>query len=111
MSKQRVKMPVQERAKQFAPFSPLKGLTAALMRRERQRVLVDKKLVSQDLAAENDRVLHLLAPGVMAEAVYYDNGEYIKKRGLVAEISARKKYVKIVDTVVGFEDLFEIKIG
>ena len=111
MSKQRVKMPVQERAKQFAPFSPLKGLTKALSVKERQRVLVDKKVVSEDMAAENDRILHLLKAGDMAEAIYYDQGEYIKRRGLVAAISAEKRYLKIVDTVIAFDDLFEIKLG
>ena len=47
----------------------------------------------------------------MAEAIYYDQGEYIKRRGLVAIISAEKRYLKIVDTVIAFDDLFEIKLG
>jgi len=111
VSKERVKMPIGERAKQFAPFSPLKGLSKALMAKERQRVLVDKKVVSEDIAAENDRILHTLEPGMMAEAIYYDEGEYIKRRGLVTQLSAEKKFVKIVDTVIAFDDLFEIKIG
>ena len=108
-NKPRNKMPIIERAKQFAPFSPLKGLSRALAAKERQRVLVDKKIVSADLAAENDRVLHMLYPGVMAEAVYYDSGEYIKKRGLVAEIEPAKRLVRLVDTVISFDDLFEIR--
>ncbi len=109
-NKPRVKMPVLERAKQFAPFSPLKGLTRALISKERLRVLVDKKLPSADLAAENDRVLHESAPGMMAEAIYYDNGEYLKKRGLIAEVNPAKRYVRIVDTEISFDDLFEIRL-
>ena len=108
-NKERVKMPILERAKQFAPFSPLKGLGRDLAKKERLRVLVDKKIVSEDMAAENDRVLHGISVGDMVEAVYYDAGEYIKKRGLVAEISAEKKLIKIVDTPISFDDLFEIK--
>ena len=109
-SKQRVKMPVAERAKQFAPFSPLKGLSKALSAKERQRVRVDKKVVSEDIAAENDRVLHALSAGMMAEAVYYDDGEYIKKRGLVAGIDPEKRMLKIVDTEINFDNLFEIRM-
>ena len=108
-NKPRVKMPVLERAKQFAPFSPLKGLARSLAKKERMRVLVDKKIVSEDMAAENDRILRSVSVGDMVEAVYYDSGEYIKKRGLVAEISAEKKLIKIVDTNILFDDLFEIR--
>ena len=78
--------------------------------KERQRVLVDKKLVSADLAAENDRLLHIAAPGMMAEAVYYDKGEYLKRRGLIAAIEPQKRYIRIVDTTISFDDLFEIRL-
>lgn len=110
MSKLRPKMPVSERAKQFAPFSPLKGLSQALAKKERLRVLVAKKEVSEDMAAQNDRVLHMASPGMMAEAVYYDQGEYLKKRGLIAAVDPQKRFVKIVDTQISFDDLFEISL-
>ena len=110
MSDLRVKMPILERAKQFAPFSPLKGLSRALATKERQRVLVDKKVVSEDMAAENDRALHMAAPGIMAEAIYYDNGEYLKRRGLIAVVDPAKRIVRIVDTEISFDDLFEIRL-
>ena len=110
MNRPRVKMPISERAKQFAPFSPLKGLQRALSQKERLRVLVKKREVSEDMAAENDRALHIARPGMMADAIYFNNGEYIRRRGLVAKIDAKKRIIRIVETEISFDDLFEITV-
>lgn len=110
MSKLRVKMPVSERAKQFSPFSPLKGLRQALAKKERLRVIVKKREVSEDMAEENDRALHMARPGMMADAVYFNNGEYIRRRGLVAKIDAERRVIRIVETEIDFDDLFEITV-
>ena len=49
-SKPKQKMPIEERAKQFMPFSALKGLEEALASKE--KIIVPKKELTQDYAEE-----------------------------------------------------------
>ena len=54
-NKPKQKMPIADRAKQFMPFSALKGLEEALKTKERQ--IVDKKELSEELSRELSRNL------------------------------------------------------
>lgn len=106
MNHKREKMPIQERAKQFAPFSPLRGLHEALAKME--RVVVPKAELSEERAEELNRVLLQIAKGDMVNAVYYSEGEYVKMMGKVARINPSEGFLQIVDTKISFEDLYQV---
>jgi len=105
-NKARGKMPMSERAKQFAPFSPLRGLHEAL--RQMERVVVPKAELSEERAEELNRVLLQIAKGDMVTAVYYSEGEYVKVTGKVARINPSERILQIVDTKIRFEDLYQV---
>lgn len=105
-SKPKNKMPLEERAKQFMPFAALKGLPDALAAKE--KITVPKIELSEEMAEELDRKLHLLLKGQMASIVYFHKEEYVKLTGMVARIDPACRFVQIVNTKIAFEDILDI---
>lgn len=103
----KTKMPVAERAKQFMPFAALKGLPDALAARE--KITVDKHLLTEEKANELDLKIRQLTPGVMATVIYYHDGEYIKITGKVARIDTTSRLLQIVNTKISFDDMYDIE--
>lgn len=100
------KMSREERAKQFMPFSALKGLEEALA--EKEKIVVPRIELSEDSAVELDRKMHTLERGKMATVVYYHKDEYLKLTGVVAKIDEDSRILQIVNTKISFEDIFDI---
>ena len=106
--KKRGKMPIEERAKQFAPFSALRGLPETLVKME--RVLVPRKELSEERMEELNRKLCQLQRGTMASVIYFSNGEYLRLSGMVAGVDANRHLLRIVDTMIGFDDIYDISV-
>lgn len=100
------KMSTADRAKQFMPFSALKGLEDAL--KEKEKIIVPKIELSEDNAIELDRKMHTLKRGKIATIVYYDNENYLKITGMVAKIDKDNKILQIVNTKISFDDIYDI---
>jgi hypothetical protein len=105
----REKMPVSERAKQFAPFSALRGLPQELA--EKERVIQPRKIPSADMAEQLDRMLQTLRPGHMVTVVYYCGDGYRHKTGMVARVDCRLRILQVVEEEISFDDLFEIRLS
>lgn len=95
-----------DRAKQFAPFDALKGLREELAKRE--KVLVDKIELSDDMKTEIDYKLHQINVNDMVSLIYYSDGEYIKKCGMVVKFSPTSRIIKVVDTIIPFDNIYDI---
>ena len=105
-NKPRNKMSVQNRAKQFMPFAALAGYEAALASKE--KVVVPKVELSEDMALELNRKMLLLEKGTMASIVYYKNGEYLRKTGMIAKIDTTCRILQVVSTKIPFDDILDI---
>lgn len=109
MSKRPInKMPVTDRAKQFMPFSALKGLNEAL--RAKEKIIVPKIELSPEMEEELDYKMHLLDKGKMATIIYFCGGEYLKVSGMVARIDKTSRVLQIVNTKIQFDDILNIGI-
>lgn len=104
----RKKMPAAQRAKQFMPFSALKGLSEALAGKE--KIIVPKVELSEEMAAELDYKMHQLKKGKIATVVYFSRGEYLKKTGVVARVEQTARYLQIVDTKIPFDDVLDVEV-
>lgn len=100
------KMPIADRAKQFMPFSALRGLSEALAAKE--RIVVSKIELSEEMAEELDRKMHLLKRGAIATVIYFHQDEYVKITGMVARIDVTSRLLQIVNTKIDFEDILDI---
>lgn len=107
-NKPRAHMSVSDRAKQFMPFSALRGLRTALA--EKERIVVEKIELTEDRADELNRQMNNITAGSMISVVYYHDGEYVKLTGRVARLDESSRILQIVNTRISFDDLLEITI-
>ena len=103
---ERVKMSRKERAKQFLPFAALKGYPAALRRKE--KIIVPKVEFSEDYQEQLDGKLRQIRVQDVVTAVYFQEGEYLKVTGMVSRIDRTARVLKIVNTKIPFDDLYDV---
>ena len=97
-----------DRAKIFAPFDALKGFQEAL--REKEKVVVSKKIISQEEKELIGEVLKEIKKNDMVEIIYFNNGEYIKVKGIVSKIDFIYLKITIVTTKIDFNDIYKINL-
>ena len=101
-----MKMSPSDRAKQFMPFAALKGYDIALKAKE--RIVVDKKELSEDMGEELDRKLHQIQKNDMITVVYFCKGEYRKVTGMVSRIDLDAKILKVVNEKIPMADIYAL---
>ncbi len=101
------RMPVSERAKQFAPFSPLNGLSKAL--RAQERVPQPKPSLCEDQVACLNRQLRCLATGMEIGVLFYRDGQVQRARGTVTTVCRNLCRLTIETQDVYFDELLEIQ--
>ena len=97
-----------DRAMQFAPFAALKGYEEAL--RQREVITVEKAELSPEALEYLDYKLSQISCGEIITVVYYENGSYIKKTGMVSKINKESRYITVVTTDICFDDIRDIEI-
>lgn len=97
------KMDRENRAKQFMPFSALKGYEEAL--RQEEQIVVPQIEFSDEYMEELGRKLQQLQPGEWVCVEYYWNGIYKKISGSVRKIDLTYRYLWIDDVKIGFDSL------
>lgn len=104
----RTKMSREDRAKQFMPFAALKGYPDAL--RKKEKIVVEKQELSEEYKEELDYKLRQIRKNDMVTVIYYCKQEYLKVTGMVSRIDETARVLKIVNTKISFEDLYEIQL-
>lgn len=104
--KPRNKMPVSERAKQFAPFSPLSGLSKAL--RAQERMPMPKPTLCEDQIVSINHRLSKLVSGMEVQMLYYRDGEVQRVQGKVDTLQTTKRLLHIANQEIQFDELLEI---
>ncbi len=100
-------MPGADRASQFMPFAALKGFEEAL--KEKERIEVEKVLLSEESLEYLDYQLSLLKVGDLVTVIYFEKGAYISRTGLVSRLKKDARYLTVVTTDISFDDIREIK--
>ena len=103
MAARRGKMDCRDRAKQFMPFDALKGLREALA--EKEHILEERRILSEDQEEELDRKLHELHPGDLAEIEYCQEEECLHLEGRVRKIDTAQRRLWIEDLEIPLGDL------
>ena len=103
----RPKMSREDRAKQFMPFAALKGYPEAL--RKKEKIVVPKTEVSEEYAEVLDRKLRKVKKNDIITVIYFCNQEYLKMTGMVSRIDKLARVLKVVNTKIGFDDIYDIE--
>lgn len=100
----------EDRAKQFMPFAALKGYEEAL--RAKEHIVVPKSELSEEKLLELDEIFRTLKKGDIVSCVYYSTKDenYLRIQGILARIDVDSRKIRIVNTVIAFEDIAEIRI-
>lgn len=96
------------RAQIFQSFDALKGFRKIL--KEQERVIVTKKILSEDDLAELDYKVHQIKVGMIIKIIYYDNGQYIQLEGRVSKLNFDTKMIQIVKTKLDLKEIICIEI-
>ena len=99
---------MSDRARQFMPFSPLKGFGKLL--REKERVKESKRELTEDEERTLSKEILQIKKGMMVKIVCYSDGEYISVKGIVTAVDLTFRTITIVKNKVSFDDIFEISI-
>lgn len=111
--KSHAKMSRLDRAKQFSPFTALKGYETAL--RVKEKVLVPRIELSEEAQAELDQKLHMIAKDDSITVVYFqrfagsDVGEYLQITGKVSRLEPERRILQIANTIISINDIRSLK--
>ena len=105
----RVPMPVRLRAKQFAMFDALTGLTEAIVERERQ--YESKKEMTAERIEEINSLLVSMQPGDTVTICYYcEYGrQYRKLTGKLKKVDYYWKELQIEDISINFSEILDMQ--
>lgn len=106
----RAPMPPSRRAKQFAPFDALKGLSEAIARKE--KIPTPKRILSEDAIAEINRQLSKLKKGIIVTVVYYCDyeQEYHQLTGAVVKVDTYWGLLQVGNISIDFHEIAELEI-
>ena len=99
---------MNERAKQFSAFSPLKGYSDLL--KEKEHVVVSEIELTEERKSELNLKLNQIKKGEIINVIYYSDKEYLSLTGVVTSIDLCFKKLYIVKTKVNFKEIYDIKI-
>lgn len=97
-----------DRAKQFMPFDALKGFREAL--KEKEIIIVPKIELSEYAKGILDEQIRQVKKRDIVTVVYYNCGQYQKVTGMVSLLDKTSRVIKIVNTKIAFEDIYEIEL-
>ncbi len=100
------KMSREDRAKQFMPFAALKGYPEAL--RKKEKIVVPKAAFTDEYNEVLDHKLRQVQKNDIITVIYYHKGELLKVTGMVSRIDETSRVIKIVNTKISFDDLYDI---
>lgn len=98
---------LKQRAQIFQSFDTLKGFREIL--KETERVIVPRKVLSEDDLDMLDRKIKMIKNGMIIKIIYYNNGQYIQLEGKVSKINLNTKFLQIVKTKINLKDVVDIK--
>lgn len=95
-----------QRAKQFMPFSALKGFEEAI--RAQERIREQKIILGEDARQELNFKLQGILPGDRVRAEYYYKGQYVTVRGCVRKIDTFGRRIHLEEIRIPIDDLKDI---
>ncbi len=105
--KPKTKMTIEERAKQFMPFSALKGLDEALAKKEQQ--FTQRHELCDDESEIINGILSKLKICDKVCITYYDTGKNKSVSGEIEVLNKQMRFLEINKTQILFENLLSIE--
>ena len=109
-NKYREKMSRLNRAKQFAPFDALSGLSIALAEVRRRHNAVEKTEMGEEELKELNETFMKLKKHDLIKCVFYEDGEYLERSGELTGIYIEIRTIEIDRMKISMDDILELYI-
>ena len=109
--KQRAKMSVSQRAKQFMPFAAVKGLEEAILEQDQLLKRTEKIELGEERTQKINRELNHMEKGKHVSLKVYRDGRYDAVQGVVEWIDTAKGTMRVSGVLVPFESVSEFTYG
>ena len=96
-----------QRAHIFSAFDALKGFREML--KEKERVVVSKRMLSEDDLEVLNQKVHAIEKGMMITLIYFDNGDYVQRTGRVVKVNFDEQYIQIIKSKIPFKSIVDIQ--
>lgn len=112
------KMAIANRAKQFMPMDALRGFSAAVLAKQREKQLVTKAVLSEDAQAELEWKLRQLQPGDSVTVPWFQLtkaignlqvGTYITENTFIEMVDPETNLLVLPSGFMPFADILEIE--
>lgn len=103
--KQRAKMSVSQRAKQFMPFAAVKGLEEAILEQEQTLQRTERIEIGEERVQAINRELNHLEKGKHVSVKVYRDGLYHTIQGVVEWIDSSKGTMRVAGAIIPFESI------
>lgn len=100
-------MKISERAKQFMPFSALKGFDDMIKVENKEPS--DRKIFSEEDSDNIGHVLGEIKKNDVVKITFYETDGYVTLTGIVAKIDYDMKRLTVVKRVIDFKDIYFIE--
>lgn len=100
-------MKISERAKQFMPFSALKGFDDMIKVENKEPS--DRKILSDEDSDNIGQVLGEIKKNDVVKITFYETDGYVTLTGIVAKIDYDMKRLTVVKRVIDFKDIYFIE--
>ena len=95
-----------ERARQFMPFAALRGFEELIRAQTRENA--PKRELSEYEAARLSKKMSTLEKGDLVRVKYYAGDGYTVLEGMVSEIDIVMRHLRVIKTVIHFDDILDI---
>ena len=106
----RVKMSREERAKQFLPFSAVRGLEEALERKRQELFVEVPHVLCSDAEEEINDTLNNITKGDTVEIEFYDGVKNTLVKGSVDYIKEKECVISVEGKTIKFEIIGKVKM-
>lgn len=100
--------PHPDRARQFMPFSALKGYYKLVQEQERE--VQEKRELTPEKAQEISQALATIKPGNMVQLTFYDKNAYITRKGVITNMDCTYRKLTLVRQSILFDDIYTIQL-
>ena len=97
-----------DRARQFMPFSALRGFESMI--REQTREKIPKRELSEYDAARLSAKMARVEKGSMVRVTYYDRDAYVTLEGIVADLDITMRTLRVVKTMIPLDDIWDVEV-
>lgn len=96
-----------DRARQFMPFSALRGFEEMI--RESEREVTPRRELSEYEAEILSRKLLRVQRGDVVRVTYYCVDSYVRMTGMVSQIDLPMRTLRVIKTNISFDDILDIE--